>query len=240
MLKSVVRSILNKMGYDIVQYKNSPQKTLLGLAKRPIKVVIDVGANEGQFAKFIAARFPASQLYCFEPLPNAYQKIKAWAESNPPGRINVFNMAIGDSEGVLDMFYHAEHSASSSLLQTTDLTGTLYPLTKEQQCIKVRLSTLDDALVHVFDDLLPEILIKLDVQGYEDRVIRGGGKIFGKAKAVILEVNLDLLYQQQATFNELIMMLDDLGYSYAGNFDQAYGDDGHVVFCDAVFLNRNA
>ena len=100
--------------------------------------------------------------------------------------------------------------------------------------------TLDNALVHIIDDLSPEILIKLDVQGYEDRVIKGGKKILKKAKALILEVNLDSLYQQQATFNEIIQMLDDLGYSYGGNFDQAYDNDGHVIYFDAVFLNQNA
>ena len=79
---------------------------------------------------------------------------------------------------------------------------------------------------------------KLDVQGYEDRVIAGGSKIFATATACILEVCLDSLYEGQAGFLKLLTMLDALGYRYVGNLDQAYGEDGHCIFLDAVFLRR--
>ena len=32
------------------------------------------------------------------------------------------------------------------------------------------------------------------------------------------------------------MLLDDLGFNYAGNLDQNYDKDGHVIFLDAVFV----
>ena len=83
---------------------------------------------------------------------------------------------------------------------------------------------------------LAEIVIKMDVQGYEDRVIRGGRETFAKAKAVILEVCLDPLYEHQANFKEIMVLLDDLGFHYAGNLDQNCDKDGHVIFLDAVFV----
>lgn len=75
----------------------------------------------------------------------------------------------------------------------------------------------------------------MDVQGYEDRVIKGGNETFNKAKACILEICLDRLYESQATFNELVALLSNFGFRYAGNLNQTYADDGHVIFIDAAF-----
>ena len=125
----------------------------------------------------------------------------------------------------------------ASLLATTELTGEYYPLTKEQKLVRVKQNTLDSALDDLQADLEPGILIKLDVQGYENRVIAGGEAVFKKASVCVLEVSLDALYEEQAGFTELVRMLDDLGYRYAGNLEQSYAEDGHCVYVDAVFLN---
>tara|TARA_R110002096_G_scaffold133093_1_gene283859 strand:- start:152 stop:415 length:264 start_codon:yes stop_codon:yes gene_type:complete len=77
------------------------------------------------------------------------------------------------------------------------------------------------------------------VQGFEDRVIRGGRKVFSMAKAVILEVCLDSLYEQQAKFSDIVLLLDNYGFNYVGNKEQVYGNDGHVIFLDACFVKRN-
>jgi len=56
------------------------------------------------------------------------------------------------------------------------------------------------------------------------------------AKASILEVCLDKLYEGQAEFKEITELLYELGFKYAGNLNQTYADDGHVIFIDAVFV----
>ena len=134
------------------------------------------------------------------------------------------------------MLQHTEHSPSSSILKTTEVCETLYPFTKTQRSIIVKQTTLDKAVETLNIPLEPEILIKLDVQGYEDRVIKGGKKTFEMARACILEVCLDELYEGQASFKEIINLLYDFGFRYVGNLEQSYADDGHVVFIDAVFV----
>jgi hypothetical protein len=103
----------------------------------------------------------------------------------------------------------------------------------------VRLERLDDALARVPAPLEPEILVKLDVQGYEDRVITGGQQTLARARACIIEVGLDQLYTGQASFPDLLRMLGQLGFAYAGSLEQAYDDDGHVVWFDAVFVRAS-
>ena len=232
--KRLIKAGFNQAGFDLVRRKNSPAQTLLGLETRPIRTVIDVGANTGQFARLISGFFPNAKLYCFEPLPEPFQALSAWAKLQK-GRVATFNLAIGDKHGEAEIFLHEDHTPSSSLLATTKLNEQYYPFMKGQKRICVRQSTLDAALGEAQAALSSEILIKLDVQGYEDRVVAGGRGTFANATACILEVGLDSLYEGQAGFLQLLTMLDALGYRYAGNLDQVYGEDGHCIFLDAVF-----
>ena len=234
---ALIKKLANNLGFEVVRLKNSPQHSLLGLRSVPIKTIIDVGANQGQFAEWIIDEFPEAKLYCFEPLPNPYEKLEAWSKLQN-NRVMPLNWAIGDEEGQVSMFYHTEHSTSSSLLPSTELIGELYPFTKEQQEVKVDLLTLDHAVEKINEPFEGDILIKLDVQGFEDRVIRGGTKIFQQAKICIIEVSLESLYEGQANFKELSFMLYDLGFSYAGNLDQKYEEDGSCVSLDAVFTKK--
>jgi FkbM family methyltransferase len=235
MLKNIVKKIFNLAGLDISYANKNPGLTLLGLKKLPVKSVIDVGANSGQFAKHLHRVFPEARIYCFEPLREPFDKLNAWAVSTK-GRVNAFNVALGDIESSLDMFCHAEHVYSSSFLKTTRTCETLYPFTKKQFSLSVQQKRLDKFSAEFPEMLIPEILIKLDVQGYEDRVIKGGVNTFHKARACLLEVNLDNLYENQANFRDILIMLYDLGFHYAGNLEQVFSDrDGHVIYIDAMF-----
>ena len=46
----------------------------------------------------------------------------------------------------------------------------------------------------------------------------------------------DKLYEGQAEFKEITELLYDLGFKYAGNLEQVYANDGHVIYIDAVFV----
>ena len=235
LLKRLTKKTFNLIGLDIVRISKSPRSSILGLRKLPIRTIIDVGANTGQFARYISDLFPEGDILAFEPLAGPFKELQRWA--NQMGeRVTVFNLAIGEEEGGFEIFNHEAHSPSSSFLKTTDVCETLYPFTKKQVSRKVKLSTLDKIIGSLSRPLVPDILIKLDVQGYEDRVVRGGRETFKMAKACILEVNLDKLYQKQTTFNDITFLLYELGYRYAGNLAQAYADDGHVIYIDAVFM----
>lgn len=235
-LKQLTKKAINQIGLDIIRISKSPRYSLLGLRNLPIKTVIDVGANKGQFAKYIKPLFPEAHLYCFEPLPEPFKELKKWAEKYRNEKITAFNLALGDNEGTLEMYSPVEHSPSSSFLKTTKICESLYPFTKKKVSIPAKMMTLDKWLRSLSNPLAPEILIKMDVEGYEDRVIQGGRGTFSNAKACILEISLDQLYEDQATFKNISFLLYDFKYHYVGNLNQVYANDGHVVYIDALFV----
>ena len=234
-MKQIIKKIFNFLRMDIVRLNKSPKYSLLGLRNLPINTIIDVGANTGQFAIMIEKVFPKANIYSFEPIPEAFEKLnKLSIEKN--GKIKAFNLALGDSTGEIAMIEHTKHTPSSSILKTTEICEKLYPFTQNQKNVKVKITTLDNAINELNLSLTPEILIKLDVQGYENRVIKGGEKIFKISKACILEVCLDKLYESQAEFKEITELIYACGFKYAGNLEQSYANDGHVIYIDAVFL----
>jgi len=232
-----VRKAFNAFGLDITRVTASPRVTLLGLKRFPIRSIIDVGANEGQFAMMVSEFFPSAHLYCFEPLPDPFKRLHRWAETRN-GKVKVFNVALGEREGTVEMYSHLEHSPSSSLLRTTRHCEMVYPLTQKQTPVCVQLMPLDKLVVNLPDPLIPDLLIKLDTQGYEDRILRGGEETVRKARVCLSELSLDELYKQQATFKDIMTFLYDHGFHYAGNLDQVYGEDGHVISLDAVFVRQ--
>jgi FkbM family methyltransferase len=234
-LRSAIRTFLNKLNIDIIRLQNSPEKTLLGLSTRQIDCILDVGANKGQFAAKILKIFPHAEIYCFEPLKQPFQILQQWASSQNE-QVKCFNIGLGDSVGEVKMHFHENHSPSSSFLSSTAYGHDIYPETKVESIEVVRVDTLDNFFVNQNFNFQRNILLKLDVQGFEDRVLRGATDTLAHAHACLLEVCLDPLYDNQARFLDLAEILYKSGFRYAGNMVQAYGSDGHVIYIDSLFV----
>jgi FkbM family methyltransferase len=231
----VARKAARSLGYEVVRSAPHDAALGLGLTRWPIRTVLDVGANTGQFAAQALRAFPYAKVLSFEPVADAYTKLARWAFAEE-SRVLPINLALGDKSEQVEMWRHDEHSASSSLLKTTATCEALYPATVPQSKILVQVERLDDAIAsYALED---ELLLKLDVQGFEDRVLRGAPDTLQRARACILEVDLDTLYDGQARFPELVRLLDAAGLSFGGILEQVAGNDGHVVYADALFERR--
>ncbi len=231
-----MRNTLLRLGLDVRRARPTSGDTLLGLRARPIRTVLDVGANIGQFAKQVRAVFPDARLYSFEPLPSAYAQLETWASSQPGDRVRTFKLAIGDAVGTVEMHHHTDFSPSSSILESISQLGNQFPQTRKQAIEQVPLTTLDAMLADLSEPLDDEILLKIDTQGYEEYVFRGAPETLNRVAACIVEVNLDALYNGQPDFTTVHSAMSQHGLEYRGNLDQACADDGHVMFLDAVFV----
>ncbi|MCX5828115.1 MAG: FkbM family methyltransferase [Deltaproteobacteria bacterium] len=236
--KKAIMYVIHALGYEIYHLKKNPYDSILGLIHYPIRTIIDVGANRGQFAGKILQTFPGAQIHCIEPLSEPYQYLEKWA-ADVRANISLHNVALGDCEGDIKMNLHVEHDESSSILDISQENISLFPQSERQRKIIVHQTTLDDLFGSKTCSLEKEILIKMDVQGYEDRVIQGGIKTLDKARACIMEVCLESLYLEQASFRCLVDMMYDLDFRYAGNLQQTQGKDDKVIFIDAVFIKND-
>ncbi|MEZ5195802.1 MAG: FkbM family methyltransferase [Bacteroidales bacterium] len=78
--------------------------------------MFDVGANTGQFAYYSRKLGYINNIYSFEPLKQEFEILSCFAKNDPQWK--VYNMAIGDFDGEIEMNV-ASNSQSSSILNMT-------------------------------------------------------------------------------------------------------------------------
>jgi hypothetical protein len=94
-----------------------------------------------------------------------------------------------------------------------------------------------DEVAEGFEFPLP-MLVKLDVQGFEDRVLSGGERTIKKAKAIITETSFVPLYEGQPLFDDIRRQLSEWGFLYAGSVGQLRSQTtGEVLQEDSLFLS---
>ncbi|WP_190348095.1 FkbM family methyltransferase [Sphaerospermopsis sp. FACHB-1194] len=246
MIKAVMHKIFNSLGLEIRLLKNlreaqkreKKMKELENyqfLANFDIKSIIDVGANEGQFARTIRHVFPGATIYSFEPLPDVYKELYSLCAEDT--NIKTFNLALGNEVGTKQMF-SSSFSPSSSMLNMSKLHKEEWPESSVNTSVMVQQTCLDQWVKENNQTIGDNILIKLDVQGYELSVIKGGEKTFKSAKLVIIEVSFYEFYEKQPLFDDIYKYLCNLGFVYRGNLEQFRSRSGNkILFADAIFEN---
>lgn len=229
---------LNKKGLTIVPFQKREAKLeqvrYNWLIKENISTIIDVGASEGRFATKARELFPEAIIYSFEPIPRSYQKLIK--KFNSDKNFKAFNTALGNAIGELE-FNQNEHIGASSFLEISKLQIDAHPYTQNYSKIKVAVDKLDNLIKA--SDLTPNIILKLDVQGYEIEVLMGAERLLKHIKFIYSEVCFNELYEGQSLFDDIIYFLRGKGYRIAGieNISQSLKDG---IFLNAdVFFVRN-
>lgn len=197
-----------------------------------IYTIFDVGANTGQFARAIHEILPEAYIYAFEPLSDCFTALQR--AMRRVKHFQAFNTALGERDAET-VFYRSAWSPSSSLRPMGRLHKEYFPYTAQQSQEIVQVRRLDD-----YADTLKihgNVLVKLDVQGCEDKVIAGGECLLQRAKILIVETSMVPLYEGQPLFRHIFAMLDRLRFTYHGALSQFTSPiDGSVVQADAIFM----
>ena len=199
------------------------------------KSVLDVGANQGQFAYRIRSLFPEILICSFEPIPGLFDQLNEHFRYDKA--FMGFNYALGETEQ-RHVMYLNEFSPSSSLLELAPEHKKHFNFATKETPVEIRVTTLDKICAGL--ELPSPVLIKIDVQGYEEQVIAGGSQTLKKCFLVIIEVSFRELYQNQPSFDSIYRKMTTLGFKYVGNFEQLLSPvDGEILQADALFMNIN-
>lgn len=211
--ESLIRQAANRIGIDIRRHRPETSDTgrlSLMLAAQKIDLVFDVGANTGQFARSLRKAGYTQQMISFEPLSIAYAQLLQASRNDSKWDIAPRG-AIGDREGEIEI-HIAGNSVSSSALEMLDSHADAAPGSAYIGSERVPLSQLDTLACNY---LKPgtRLFVKIDAQGYEDRVLDGATEILSEARGLQLELSLVPLYQGQKLFDDLVERLHMLGFS---------------------------
>jgi FkbM family methyltransferase len=198
-----------------------------------IDVVLDVGANAGQFAHGLRRDLAFEGRICsFEPLNVPFRRLQSRAAEDPDWQ--AFNFALGDVGGTATINV-AANSESSSLLEMLPSHVEAAPQSKFVGTEDVEVRKLDA----IFDDLCQpgeSVYLKIDTQGFEGRVLQGADRSLPKIDTVQVEMSLTPLYSSELSFDELYQLLLGKGYDMVG-LEPGFTNPqtGQLLQTDAIF-----
>jgi len=190
------------------QFDNS-YRLVLALKENKIEHVLDIGANEGQFARGIRYYGYNNKITSFEPLIDVHKKLLKNSEKDKEWR--VFRpVALGNKNSETSINV-SENSVSSSLLQITKEHIKNAPQSKFVSKQHTEERKLEEILNEI-DTNNQNLFLKIDTQGYEFQVLQGCLNIIGKFKGILVEVSLIELYIGQKKWFEIVDLIQSHGF----------------------------
>ncbi|MCI0571465.1 MAG: FkbM family methyltransferase [Myxococcaceae bacterium] len=142
---------------------------------------VDVGANVGYFTLLASSLVgPTGRVFACEPSTQAFQRLEATLRENRVTQARAFPFALGSEPGELHLYFTTGVSQNHTPSMIPQPDGRPFPVT---------VRTLDDCL----DEWgLEQVdLVKLDVEGFEPRILQGATKALftGRIRALMCEFN---------------------------------------------------
>jgi FkbM family methyltransferase len=185
------------------EYEPLTTKLLSDIIK-PGDVVVDVGANIGYYTLLFSRLVGnAGKVYAFEPDPTNYGYLLKNIELNGYKNIIAEQKAASDVSGKIRLFLHETNPGGHTITNAYD----------GLKSIDVKCVTLEK---YFNGHMRKPIFIKIDVEGAEDRVLRGAGDIVDGKTGLLLEFNTDLMVINNIDGEHIIKSLRDKGYGVVG------------------------
>jgi FkbM family methyltransferase len=246
--KRILRNSLLKVGLD-VKFRSGPHHLADSwhdymrflFAHFQVATVIDVGANVGQFGLLLRKTLDfKGRIASFEPVTEALTELRKLTSNDPDWL--VFDYALGEFDEVSE-FNVLTQSTMSSLLQPNSHFTDTFPRHAVARVEEVRVRRLDqDLLQSVCAGASPGgMLLKVDTQGFDDRVLRGAEPVLEEFVAIQTELSFSPFYESQAPASEVIQFLASNGFVLSGVFP-IFRDKTtlQLVEADGVFVRESA
>ena len=237
MSKSFIKRCIHYLGFDLRRYSplsSDISQFMAMLKEHKVNLIFDVGANIGQFGKEIRNAGYGGRMVSFEPLTSAHARLLT-ASNNDPLWDVASQAAIGNEDGEIEI-HVSGNSVSSSVLAMLDTHANAAPSSVYVSNEKVPLKRLDTiGLDYIHPDAV--LFIKIDTQGYEDRVLQGASKVLARAIGLQLELSFVPLYDGQCLYDEMVAQLQVLGFELWG-MTPVFNNpsNGRLLQVDATFF----
>jgi FkbM family methyltransferase len=236
--QQAARRMLRRFGFDVVRYTPERFAHLRRLAlirSNDVSLVLDVGANTGQWARRLRNDGYRGRLVSFEPLADAFATLNEVAASDPLWEC--YRLALGDRDGLANIRI-AANSWSSSLLPMEDRHIRSAPdaaYQRDEEISIARLDSLSPEIIRRSDRLF----VKLDVQGYELPALLGAETVLSRMQVLEVELSLVPLYEGQALLPELVSHLHERNLDLVG-IQPAFIDPSNdqILQVDGLFVRR--
>lgn len=250
MIKKLIKKIIYKLGFDLKRHNSHQKKINLNdLLKDYVfsnPIIIDVGGNKGQSIEKYLQIFDEPIIHTFEPIKSEYEYMCNKFKNNK----NIFlnNFALGDKteEKEFNVTAKTGNSSFNKINPGTDwlkLRSKQFNTSEEGYVTsvqKVNVIKLDD---YCEDNNISIIdLVKIDTQGYEDKVLEGSLNLIkqNKIKAIVTEIMFDNVYEKYFSFSDIEKFLIPYNFRMVGiNMSNNDLFSSLVFAADVCYLNKH-
>ncbi|MEJ2120313.1 MAG: FkbM family methyltransferase [Alphaproteobacteria bacterium] len=232
------RKLLRRFGLDYVKAPIEHwQRIAAMLDDAGVTVLLDVGANEGQYVGYLRNAGWTGRVVSFEPVAAVHATLTANAARDPAWAVAP-PMALGAEDGEAEITVSNE-TDMSSLLPLKDEILQVSPSSAAAGKETVTVRTLDG----VFDQFVEtddRAFLKIDTQGYERAVLDGAAQSLPKLAGLQVELSLTPLYEGEADWRVLVERIEGAGFALSFVLPGYY--DRHLkrmLQFDGVFMRRN-
>lgn len=239
MLKSLIHRALHNVGLDFIRYDSAHSQDARFrdmLAAHQVNLVFDVGANSGQFGRYLRQIGYRGRIVSFEPLSTAWTQLQNTSARDPMWEAAP-RCALGSEDGEIEI-HIAGNSFSSSALNMLDSHLNAAPESRYVGAEQVPLHRLDTVgLDYLHPGSAP--FLKIDTQGFEGSVLEGAARLLKIAVGLHVELSFVPLYENQQLFDSLICALESAGFEIWDCVPCFYDPrSGRALQADATFFRR--
>ena len=236
-IKDLIKKTFRRLGFDlhrIAPGSNQSLQLVKALNRFDIDLVLDVGANIGQFATELRVFGFGGDIVSFEPLTSAHFVLSSAAMREDSWKVHP-RCAIGDYDGESEINVSG-NSVSSSLLPMLKAHSSAASDSAYTQSERVQVLKLDSIDSSYFKEAR-QIFLKIDTQGFESKVLDGAKKTIPNIKGIICELSIVPLYEGQYLWREMFRQIEDLGFTL-WSIQPGFVDarDGRTLQIDAIFF----
>ena len=248
-MKKFLQKLINFFGYKISKIKTIEKydldKMINYINKKKQPTIFDVGANNGQSIKRFKKIYSDCVIHSFEPGSVECDEIRSNYKNDKSVFVN--NVGVGEKEEMLEFNINAKttHSSFKQLLEKTawikkrsevqNISDDKYTISKELK----QIISLDDYALQNEINLID--ILKIDTQGYEDKVIAGAKNLIkdNKIKIIQIEIIFSEIYENPLNIYDIEKFLVPNGYKLFG-FSSAGSLVSHHIFqSDFIYISKD-
>ena len=190
--------------------------------------ILDIGAHTGQFHSWSKRVWPDVGVFMIEANPLHESHLDKLAMMNGD---NYLIAALGDEEREVTFYTRSDkpHTEGNSYYKEANY----WDIPQLVQESKTKLKKLDN----IFEDDATFELIKIDTQGSELDILKGGKELVKRASAVVLEVSLIEYNEGAPSAEETINYMNKIGFEERMSIGEHY-DGETIIQKDILFTNK--
>jgi FkbM family methyltransferase len=249
-MKRLLKKIFLKIGYEVKKInKEINNVSIDSLLKNKIitkPLIIDVGGSRGQSIEKFKKIFQDPIIHSFEPIKSDFDIM--YKKFGTDKNVHLNNFALGDKIEYKD-FYITAQTDNSSFNKINKDTIWLKKRSKQfnttidgyiKSKIKTKINTLDNYCKNKKIDTID--LLKIDTQGYEDKVLQGSFNILKKnnIKSIVTEIMFDDVYEKYFSFSDIEKYIIKNNFRMVAiNLANNNLFSGLVFSADVCYFNKN-